>query len=51
MHLMFFPSCRGMVPYTKFLKNPDYDQIVFTSDDVMLLVAYEDKKGLPSHTG
>ena len=42
------PLMQGNGTYTVSLKNPDYDQIVFTSDDVMLLVAYEDKKGLSS---
>ena len=42
------PLMQGNGSYTVSLKNPDYDQIIFTVDDVMLLVAYEDKKGLQS---
>ncbi len=37
------PYMKGNDTYTISLANPDYDQAVFTAEDVMLLVAFENE--------
>jgi hypothetical protein len=42
------PHMKGNGTYTVSLRNPDYDQSIFTVDDVILLVVYENTGGLVS---